>query len=131
MASKITNDTRSAKNIAEDLSLINGLPNKINLDYIKNIEQLLIYRICEQRLSGKKSVIIDLPLVGTLTISIRNDVKSELNLKPKDLVFEFNPLDSFSRDTARAFNNEGFELPEMIANRYGDRILKVYNEFLD
>lgn len=122
-------DTRFSKDIAEDLSLINGLPNKINLEYIKSVQQLIIYRICEQRLSGKKTVTIEIPNIGLLTINFEN-VKSELDIKPSNLKYSFEPTKGFSEDVARAFNNDGFELPEMLANKYGQRILNKYNELL-
>ena len=122
-------DTRFSKDIAEDLLLINGLPNKINLEYIKSVQQLIIYRICEQRLSGKKTVTIEIPNIGLLTINFEN-VKSELDIKPSNLKYSFEPTKGFSEDVARAFNNDGFELPEMLANKYGQRILNKYNELL-
>lgn len=123
------NDLKSFKTIAEDLSLINGLPNKINADYVRNIQQLIIYKICEQRLSGKKEVAVEIPLIGILTIRVSNSKAKDLDLKLKDLSFSFEPFGIFSEDVLKAFNNEGFDLPEMLANRYGDKILKVYNEF--
>ncbi len=130
MSTKNKQDTRFSKDIAEDLSLINGLPNKINMEYIRNIQQLILYRICEQRLSGKKSISVEIPLIGLLTIYFEN-VKSELDIKLKDLKFIFEPTNSFGDDVVKAFNNEGFDLPELLANRYGERILKQYNELLE
>lgn len=122
-------DTRFSKDIAEDLSLINGLPNKINLEYIRSVQQLIIYRICEQRLSGKKTISVEIPNIGLLTINFEN-VKSELDIKPNNLRYSFEPTKGFSEDVARAFNNDGFELPEMLANKYGQRILNKYSELL-
>lgn len=122
-------DIKSFKEIADDLSLINGLPNKINSDYIKNIQQLILYRISEQRLSGKNNIIIDIPIIGTINVSISNPKADMLNLKPKDLSYEFKPSDIFLQDFIKILNNEGFELPEMLANKYGERILKAYNDY--
>lgn len=123
-------DTKFSKDIAEDLSLINGLPNKINLEYIRNVQQLIMYRICEQRLIGRKTVSVEIPMLGMLTISIKDTVTSDINIKPSDLVYSFEPTKQFNQCVAQAFNNEGFDLPEMLASKYGDRILKVYNDLL-
>lgn len=123
-------DTKFSKDIAEDLSLINGLPNKINLEYIRNVQQLIMYRICEQRLIGRKTVSVEIPMLGMLTISTKDTVTSDINIKPSDLIYSFEPTKQFNQCVAQAFNNEGFDLPEMLASKYGDRILKVYNDLL-
>ena len=123
-------DTKFSKDIAEDLSLLNGLPNKINLEYIRNIQQLIMYRICEQRLIGRKTVSVEIPMLGMLTISTKDTVTSNINIKPSDLVYSFEPTKQFNQCVVQAFNNEGFDLPEMLASKYGDRILKVYNDLL-
>ena len=121
-------DLKSSKDIAEDLSLINGLPNKINSDYIKNIQQLILYRLCEQRLSGKKDTSVEIPMIGTLSISISNPKADNLNIKSRDLTYSFKPYDIFSQDVIKILNNNDFDLPEMLANKYGDKILKAYND---
>ena len=123
-------DTKFSKDIAEDLSLLNGLPNKINLEYIRNVQQLIMYRICEQRLIGRKTVSVEIPMLGMLTISTKDTITSNINIKPSDLVYSFEPTKQFNQCVAQAFNNEGFDLPEMLASKYGDRILKVYNDLL-
>lgn len=121
-------ELKSSRDMAEDLSLINGLPNKINLDYIKNIQQLILYRISEARLGGKKDIDVDIPLLGVLSIRVSNPKANESNFKIKDLSYTFKPYDMFSKDLIKVFNNEGFDLPEMLANKYGDKILKIYND---
>ena len=123
-----SSDLKSLKDISEDLSLINGLPNKINSDYIKNIQQLILYRAYEQRLSGKKHIELDIPMIGILFIDISNPKANELNFKQKDISYSFKPYDLFSQDILRVLNNEGIDLPELLANKYGERILKAYNE---
>ena len=60
---------KRARITANDLSLLNGISEKINEEYLKNIREIISYNIAEQVRDGHDIVNIDIPYIGELTIS--------------------------------------------------------------
>ena len=75
--------SQEAKDMAEEIAIVSGLPYRQNLDYLRFIEKLLAYRVTEQvrELSSSDNpmplVDIEIPLLGILKIKpiMSNEVR--------------------------------------------------------
>lgn len=117
---------------AEDLSLLNGVSVKINTEYLKNIQQLVMYNIAEAIRGGAEEVEVDLAYLGTIIIKRRLKSTTRKNNEPSyDYEYEFKPSVTFFKDLKLAFNEGQCKLPDLFADKYGKKLLKMYESFLN
>ena len=79
---------KRARITANDLSLLNGISEKINEEYLKNIREIISYNIAEQVRDGHDVVNIDIPYIGELTISRKTLDNNQKKLA--DIIREYN-----------------------------------------
>lgn len=125
--------SQEAKDFAQEITTLSGLPYKQNLDYLRLIEKLLIYRLVEQvrELSTDTelpSTIVEIPLVGNLIIKPVVFHKSHrLTDKPSlHFEYEFEPLSGFKRHLMDAYITKECELPMDFSKSYGQHLANIY-----
>ena len=130
--------SREAKNFAEEITEVSGLPYRQNLDYLRLIEQLMIYRVTEtvRELSedeGDKPIVsVELPLIGKLVIKPIIFHKSHrLTDKPSlHFEYEFEPHSGFKKHLCDAYIIGECELPTEFAELYGKKLSDIYNNLV-
>ena len=128
--------SQEAKDMAEEISIVSGLPYRQNLDYLRFIEKLLAYRVTEQvrELSTEEEpmplVDIEIPLLGVLKIKPIIFHKSHrlTNTPSLHFDFEFIPLSGFKRHLLDAYITKECELPTDFAKEYGQKLADIYKE---
>lgn len=125
--------SQEAKDFAQEITTLSGLPYKQNLDYLRLIEKLLIYRLVEQvrELSTDTelpSTIVEIPLVGNLIIKPVVFHKSHrLTDKPSlHFEYEFEPLSGFKRHLMDAYITKECALPTDFSKSYGQHLANIY-----
>lgn len=133
--------SHEAKCFADEITTISGLPYKQNLDYLRLIEKLIIYRVVESVRETCTSneitsntnlppVQIELPLIGILTVKpVIFHEQHRLTNKPS-LHFEyvFEPLSGFKRHLMDAYLTRECEIPMEFSNMYGQKLVDLYKE---
>lgn len=115
---------------AEDLSLLNGVSIKINTEYLKNLYDLIIYNIAEKARSGAEEIEIDLAYFGTIIIKRQIKSTTRKNNEPSfTFTYDFKPSSLFYKNAALAFDGN-CDLPDLFADKYGEKLLNMYNSFL-
>jgi hypothetical protein len=125
-----------SKVLAEELQTLTGLPYKQNLDYIRFMEKLLMYRVTEQVCEntneyGDKPVTkIEIPLLGTLTIKpVLFHKTHRLTEKPSlHFEYEFQPLSGFKKHLCDAYISHECSLPTEFAEMYGQKLNTIFKE---
>lgn len=132
MPQKVLDNTTvnaQAKLSAHDLSLLNGVSEKINSEFLKNLRDVMVYAAAEMVRDGAGSVSVDYPFVGSLTISRSTSKKG--NTCPGDLYYSFTPAKTFDKNMRLAFDEGYSEIPSMLADKYGAKLLSTYQKFLE
>lgn len=120
-----------AKLTAQDLSLLNGVSEKINTEYLKNLEQILVYNVAELVRNGAEEIEVDFPFVGTICIRRRLQNTTKKSDGPSySFSFGFRPGITFAKSIQAAFENGTSDLPDMLADKYGKKLLNMYEKFL-
>lgn len=125
-----------SKTLAEELETLTGLPYKQNLDYIRFMERLLIYRVTEQvceksaEFDCKPITEVELPLIGKLIIKPVTFHKTHrLTEKPSlHFEYEFVPLSGFKKHLCDAYMYQECALPTEFAEMYGQKLNKMFEE---
>lgn len=122
---------KRARITANDLSLLNGISEKINEEYLKNIREIISYNIAEQVRDGCDVVNIDIPYIGELTISrkLLDSTKNKNGLTYK-FEYDFVPSLVFYKSICKAFEDGDCDLPKILADKYGTKIYNMYESFL-
>lgn len=127
--------SKDAKEMAKEITTLTGISYKQNLDYLRFIEQLMVYRINEQIREHINSgddklstVSVEIPLIGTLEIKPIVFHKSHrLTDKPSyHFEFDFEPLSGFKKHILDAYTDNECELPTMFAQLYGEKLANLY-----
>lgn len=121
--------TEEAGEIAKELTTFNGIPKNVNLNYLRNIEALIVYRVAEQIATGKESPIsVEIPLIGTLEIT--NTVYHTHHYRTGNasnlMSFKFTPTYCFSSHLKKAFATGECNLPEIFADKFGELMAEKY-----
>lgn len=127
--------SEEAKDVSAELSQLSGLPYRQNLDYLRFIEKLVVYRIAEQVRENSHGndlpeVTVEIPLIGNLTIKPIVFHKAHRLTDKPSLHFEyvFEPLSGFKKGILSAFLNKESDLPTEFAQKYGEKLSKLYEE---
>lgn len=128
--------SKEAKAYADELTTLTGLPYKQNLDYIRFIERLLVYRITEEICENvteeddKPVTTVEIPLIGKLIIRPVTFHKSHrLTDKPSlHFEFDFEPLSGFKKHLCDAYTYRECQLPIEFAEMYGQKLSDIFEE---
>ena len=127
IAKSLTELKKQVKKSAEDLTLLNGLSNKVNSEFVMNLSQIYLFYLCEQFNTGAETAVVDIPMVGKLIISLEQlDGLDE----PK-FSYTFEPYDFFNANIIEAYNNGTIDLPEVILDKYSKKIVSIYDDLLE
>lgn len=124
--------TIQAGEIAKELTQLNGIPKNVNLNYLRNTEALLIYRVVEQVIEGKGGefdpIVIEIPLIGTLKIVCTEYHQQHHKTgKPSNIItYEFEPTYCFATHIKRAITSKECNLPELFADKFGELLGDKY-----
>ena len=123
----LTELKKQVKKSAEDLTLLNGLSNKVNSEFVMNLSQIYLFYLCEQFNTGAETAVVDIPMVGRLIVSLEQlDGLDE----PK-FSYTFEPYDFFNANIIEAYNNGTIDLPEVILDKYSKKIVSIYDDLLE
>ena len=123
----LTELKKQVKKSAEDLTLLNGLSNKVNSEFVMNLSQIYLFYLCEQFNTGAETAVVDIPMVGKLIVSLEQlDGLDE----PK-FSYTFEPYDFFNANIIEAYNNGTIDLPEVILDKYSKKIVSIYDDLLE
>ena len=123
----LTELKKQVKKSAEDLTLLNGLSNKVNSEFVMNLSQIYLFYLCEQFNTGVETAVVDIPMVGKLIVSLEQlDGLDE----PK-FSYTFEPYDFFNANIIEAYNNGTIDLPEVILDKYSKKIVSIYDDLLE
>ena len=123
----LTELKKQVKKSAEDLTLLNGLSNKVNSEFVMNLSQIYLFYLCEQFNTGAETAVVDIPMVGKLIVSLEQlDGLDE----PK-FSYTFEPYDFFNANIIEAYNNGTIDLPEVILDKYSKKIVAIYDDLLE
>lgn len=127
--------SKEAKNVSSELVQLSGLPYRQNLDYLRFIEKLMVYRISEQVRENSvendlPTVSVEIPLIGNLTIRPVVFHRSHRLTDKPSLHFEytFEPLSGFKKGVLNAFLDKECDLPTDFAKMYGQKLSRLYEE---
>lgn len=128
--------SKESKSFSEEIALLSDLPYKQNLDYLRLIEELIVYRIAEQVRESKcednqnPAVVIEIPLIGNLTIKPVIFHKSHRLTDKPSIHFEytFKPLSGFKKHVLEVYTTGECELPTKFAKQYGQKLVSLYKE---
>ena len=133
--------SKEAKDFADEITTLSGLPYKQNLDYLRLIEKLIIYRVVEQvreccnfeeinNTTSLPPVIIELPLIGNLIIKpVVFHEQHRLTNKPSlHFEYEFEPLSGFRRHLMDAYLTRECEIPMEFSEMYGQKLVNLYKD---
>ena len=127
IAKSLTELKKQVKKSAEDLTLLNGLSNKVNSEFVMNLSQIYLFYLCEQFNTGAETAVVDIPMVGKLIVSLEQlDGLDE----PK-FSYTFEPYDFFNSNIIEAYNNGTIDLPEVILDKYSKKIVAIYDDLLE
>ena len=127
IAKSLTELKKQVKKSAEDLTLLNGLSNKVNSEFVMNLSQIYLFYLCEQFNTGAETAVVDIPMVGKLIVSLEQlDGLDE----PK-FSYTFEPYDFFNTNIIEAYNNGTIDLPEVILDKYSKKIVAIYDDLLE
>lgn len=127
IAKSLTELKKQVKKSAEDLTLLNGLSNKVNSEFVMNLSQIYLFYLCEQFNTGAETAVVDIPMVGKLIVSLEQlDGLDE----PK-FSYTFEPYDFFNTNIIEAYNNGTIDLPEVILDKYSKKIVSIYDDLLE
>lgn len=127
IAKSLTELKKQVKKSAEDLTLLNGLSNKVNSEFVMNLSQIYLFYLCEQFNTGAETAVVDIPMVGKLIVSLEQlDGLDE----PK-FSYTFEPYDFFNANIIEAYNNGTIDLPEVILDKYSKKIVSIYDDLLE
>lgn len=127
IAKSLTELKKQVKKSAEDLTLLNGLSNKVNSEFVMNLSQIYLFYLCEQFNTGAETAVVDIPMVGKLIVSLEQlDGLDE----PK-FSYTFEPYDFFNVNIIEAYNNGTIDLPEVILDKYSKKIVSIYDDLLE
>ena len=127
------------KTYSKDIENITTVPEYINLQYLRLIENLVCQRICEQVLENKKECITDnpvtveIPLIGNLTITPVNWHKSHLGTGKSSLHFDFDfePLPTFKKHIQSIYTTDNCELISLLSEQYSKILVNNYSKFME
>ena len=123
----LTELKKQVKKSAEDLTLLNGLSNKVNSEFVMNLSQIYLFYLCEQFNTGAETAVVDIPMVGKLIVSLEQlDGLDE----PK-FSYTFEPYNFFNANIVEAYNNGTIDLPEVILDKYSKKIVSIYDDLLE
>lgn len=123
----LTELKKQVKKSAEDLTLLNGLSNKVNSEFVMNLSQIYLFYLCEQFNTGTETAVVDIPMVGKLIVSLE---QLEGLDEPK-FSYTFEPYDLFNANIIEAYNNGTIDLPEVILDKYSKKIVSIYDDLLE
>lgn len=126
--SSITN--KKARLTANDLSLLNGVSEKINEEYLKNIQEIISYNVAEQVREGKDTIVADIPFIGELSIDRNAVISSKKNDVSYKFEYDFVPSLAFYKSLCKAFDDGDCDLPKILADKYGNKLYNMYESFL-
>lgn len=128
-----------AKDYAKELTQLTNIPYKQNLDYIRFLEQLISFRVCEQVREfdkrntdsvDKATCVVEIPLIGTLTIKpiIFHKQHRLTNTPSLHFNFTFEPLSGFKKHIVEAYTKGECEIPTEFSAMYGQTLNDIYKE---
>lgn len=125
-----------AKDYAAEITQLSGLPYKQNLDYLRFIEKLIIYRVTEQVRAHNDDndslpiIEVEIPLIGNLIVKPTVFHKSHRLTDKPSLHFEysFEPLSGFKQHIINAYTTKECDLPVEFAKEYGQKLINLYEE---
>jgi hypothetical protein len=128
--------SKEAKVYAEELETLTGLPYRQNLDYIRFLERLFIYRVTEQICNNvntdddKPITTIEIPLVGKLIIKpiLFHKTHRLTNKSSLHFEYEFEPLSGFKKHLCDAYLLKTCKLPTEFAELYGLKLSEIYEK---
>ena len=126
--------SKEAKVYADELTTLTGLPYKQNLDYLRFLERLLVYRITEQICNENAKeedlpiTTVELPLLGKLIIKpiLFHKTHRLTNKSSLHFEFEFEPLSGFKKHLCDAYTIKECQLPTDFADMYGEKLSDIY-----
>lgn len=126
--------SKEAKVYSEELETLTGLPYRQNLDYIRFLERLFVYRIVEQICSKSTEdepnpiTTIEIPLVGKLIIKpvLFHKTHRLTNKSSLHFEYEFEPLSGFKKHLCDAYIYRDCVLPNEFAEMYGQKLTDIY-----
>lgn len=122
----LTELKKQVKKSAEDLTLLNGLSNKVNSEFVMNLSQIYLFYLCEQFNTGKETASIDIPMVGKLLVIVDN-----IDGEVPEFIYKFEPYDYFSNSIIEAYNNGTIDLPDVLLDKYSKKIVSIYDDLLE
>lgn len=128
--------SKEAKDYAIELETLTGLPAKQNLDYLRFLEMLMVYRVAEQVKAARDkdsvamSATVEIPLIGDLIISKSIfHKKHTLTDEPSiHFEYEFRPSNAFKNGIYDAWFNDCTQLPREFADMYGQKLQDLYTQ---
>jgi vacuolar-type H+-ATPase subunit D/Vma8 len=123
----LTELKKQVKKSAEDLTLLNGLSNKVNSEFVMNLSQIYLFYLCEQFNTGLETAHIDIPMVGRLSVSIEQIDGVEI----PEFSYKFEPYEYFSSGIVEAYNNGTIDLPDVLLDKYSKKIIAIYDDLLE
>ena len=128
--------SQEAKVYADELATLTGLPYRQNLDYIRFLEKLLVYRVtesvCENATAedDKPITTVEIPLIGKLIIKPVTFHKTHrLTDRPSlHFKYEFEPLSGFKKHICDAYLYKECQLPTEFAEMYGQKLSDIFEE---
>ena len=138
--SKGSTSSATAKEISHQMETILGTKYKYNFDILRIVELLICHKIVQEldRLNNdenadpdNRSVTVEIPLIGSLTITpsefhSRHGITNEPSTH---FEFDFKPTSGFKSDVARAFNDMDSGIGDVFAQIYSDRLKELYDRF--
>ena len=122
----LTELKKQVKKSSEDLTLLNGLSNKVNSEFIMNLSQIYLFYLCEQFNTGKETATIDIPMVGKLIVALET-----LEGETPEFTYKFEPYDYFNSAIIEAYNNGTIDLPDVLLDKYSKKIVSIYDDLLE
>lgn len=123
---------QQAKLTVEDLSLLNGVSEKINTEYLKTLQQIILFSAAEMIRNGAEEVSVELPYIGSVGVKrkLKNRIKKSDDIA-YTFTYNFKPGNSFSKELKKVFEDGVCPLPTMLADKYGKKLLSMYERFLN
>lgn len=135
--SKGSLSSEEAKTMAKELEQLEDTDYKYNFNYLRLIELLICYRITEAILAypedtpiEEKTVTVEIPLLGDLTISpkVFHSQHRLTNEHSLHIDFSFNPTSGFKSDIIRSYTNKETPLTDIFSDLYAERLKDLYEK---
>lgn len=128
------------KEYAKDIEQLTGVPEYINLQYLRLIESLLCQRISEQVLDSRKEdkhnfkeISVEIPLIGKLSIcpKLWHQSRSTTGKPSVHYKFDFEPFPAFKSHINKIYSGEDCELVSLISSAYSKILVDNYKNIIE